>query len=168
MQPIIKHLLNILLISGVFCSCSPRTQCIDFVYYDFRFTRGTATDSIPDTTYIVTNYTKGSNFSLPLNSDTLRVYNGLFKGIMTTSIQPKLFSFAANNDGYVTLFDWKYVFLPSGNSYFMKNIQANSRSERQAKYMDHECFNDLTFMVNDSSYTYPGDNYSTAFPFIKY
>lgn len=121
----------------VSCKKSCQTPSITAIYIDRP---ATATD----TSAVVTQYRKGSNFT---------VVTGTFNDLYASTSGPGFFTiyFPITTDGFVAYYyDWKITLLPSGKTYLVQDI-SHDNSKQSSDFSIGEvkqCVNSVHYTVN--------------------
>lgn len=151
-----KSVFGVITILGVtvcLFSCKKTINCDTPVIKKVVFFTSESTNPVPDTSYIITKYRKGKNFSqlsesFPEQKLTKEAYNKSFdlpeKGAETYD------------------YDWYIQLKPSNRVYEITDIESAGETSTT-----HHCTSTVSYSINDSTYTVPGNPYSPTPYFVS-
>ncbi len=135
------RLLSFFLFIAGLSSCNKKTVCHNAWGYGLVFYSSTA-DSIRDSNATVTEYIKGSSFTKPVRTITDITFIAPYLPLSKyTGSKDSLYMY----DRIVTLY-------PSGKIYKMHDFNHIDRSVKSANSEEVDCLNDVSCVLNDSSY----------------
>jgi len=149
----VNKLMIVLAVSAGFFSCKKTINCDTPVLRKVLFYTNVSTYTVPDTTAMLVKYNKGSSFS-----EVSEIFQPIY--LMKEDIQNKSMEFPLKGKETYD-YDWKITLKPSNRVY---TISAASHESATSK--THHCTNTVSYKINDSLVTVPGNPYSATPYFV--
>jgi len=130
----------------VFISCS-KNYCLTPFIGEVAFI---VNDTIPDTSALLVQYTKGRNFTTVEATYTIAMYRSSQTGYHYGFGFPY---FVGSGNGIAYDYDWEFTLLPSGKVYKLKNISHTNNYTKGYGEVKENCVNTVNYNVNDSLYS---------------
>ncbi len=144
----VKRFAALLAVTAALASCKKAIDCDTPNIRRVVFYTNVSTYTIPDTTALLVKCNKGSGFS-----EVSEIYPPIY---LTKIDNTKQLDFPdKGKDTYD--YDWQITLKPSNRVYKLTKLEHESATSKT-----HHCTNTVSFKVNDSAVSVPGNPYSST------